>query len=187
VKPAIVTARFGEVAAGRSFLGFAGAVLHRGIVLVAVAAVADLTLAAVALAGGAQALGGVSERESDEKRKRCQGGDGEAPQPYADWPADLRIKKATTPVCSEVWPKELMGDAARGGERKAEGVGSGWRQEAGYGDPALQLRQARRRAAALHFQARPSWISRRRAMADKAGPSKKKTPARGPAFEMPRD
>lgn len=120
MKPAVVAAGFGEVAAGRAVLGFAGAVLHGGIVLVAVAAGADLAFAAVALTRGAEALGGVGERERDEKRKHGERGDGEAPQRYADWPADLRIKKATTPVCSEVWPGELMGEGVRCGERKAE-------------------------------------------------------------------
>ena len=120
MKPAVVAAGFGEVAAGSAVFGFASAVLYGGIVLVAVAAGADLAFAAVALAGGAEALGGVRYGQRDEKRKRGERGDGEAPQRYADWPADLRIKKATTPVCSEVWPGELMGDAARCGERKPE-------------------------------------------------------------------
>lgn len=109
MKLAVVAAGFGEVTAGTAALGFTGAVLYGGVMLVTVAAGVDLAFAAVALAGGAEALGGVSDRQRDKYGKRCKRGDGEAPQRYADWPADLRIKKATTPVCSEVWPGELMG------------------------------------------------------------------------------
>ncbi len=68
--------------------------------LVAVAARADLAFAAVALARGALASGGVGEREGDEQRKRRCGGDEASPERGANGPEDLRTKKATFYVCS---------------------------------------------------------------------------------------
>jgi hypothetical protein len=82
MKFAVGTAILGSVAAWSAVLGFAGAVLHTGVVLVAVTAGGvGLAFAAVALARGAQALGGVGERERDEEDERSQRRD----QAAAEW------------------------------------------------------------------------------------------------------
>jgi hypothetical protein len=56
-------------------------------VLIAVAAVADFAFALVALARGAEALGGVEQRRG-EKGQRCDGGEDGPPERGAYWPKD---------------------------------------------------------------------------------------------------
>lgn len=86
--------------------------LHARVVLVAVAAGGvGLAFAAIALARGAEALGGVGEGKGYEERKRSGGGDEASPERGADGPGDLRTKKATS-------------SGARGGVARR----NGWRE-----------------------------------------------------------
>jgi hypothetical protein len=90
----------------------------------AVAAGADLALALVSFARGAEALGGVGERERDEERKRCEGGEEDPPsrsfgaarpvarrqaRGAANWPGCVRTEKATCSACAR-------GEVAREGD-----------------------------------------------------------------------
>lgn len=107
-----------QVAAGRAALRRAGAVFHGGVVLVAVAAGLHFAFAAVALARGAEALGGIDERGGEEG-KRSQRHEDDAAEWGVTGAENLRTKKATFSVCSRRGgPAELMAREARFGERK---------------------------------------------------------------------
>lgn len=103
---AVGGARLRKVAARRTALGRAGAVLHAGIVLVAVAAAGvGLAFAAVALARGAEALNGVGEREGEEEGKRGHGREEDTAERDANGAGVLRNEKGhALRMLAEKWP-----------------------------------------------------------------------------------
>ena len=94
--------------------------LHAGVVLVAVATRGvGLAFAAVALARGAEALGGVGEREGDEQGKRGQRGEEGAAEREGDGPEELRKRKRPRAPCARGGgPALLMAGGRSFGERK---------------------------------------------------------------------
>ena len=109
---AVSAAGFGKIATRRSALRRASTVFHAGIVLVAVAAAGvGLALAAVTLARGAEALGGIGKREGSEEEKRGQRR-GHAAAEWGDAGAeDLRNENGhALRVLSEKWPGKLDGE-----------------------------------------------------------------------------